>query len=470
MAMRARRLTLVHSFLGLLLAPALVSQMSCKQRGVCDDVEGPCLALTVVGDGTTRPAFDALRTSLQIDALTMREGLTQAEPGSGIDLPMTLRLIPPEGIQASTVKAIIVTGVNSATIAARGQTDGNFSWPDEVHSEATVQLTWFEGSTDGGTETDGSMPEDMAGPRDGAMPPPDLAVPPAPTLKWADESPMGVRQELHDVWATTNLTLAVGGNGMVLTRSTTGAWTQEASAATRLLWSTAVTSAGTAWAVGEGPGSFRRDMTGWKSDTSGLMMNGETLYSVSPGSSAGELWAGGDNGKVWRRNAMSGNWSSESALPNGVRVTSVHYVDGVVFAVGRGGYATYRTDGWKVPTRYPELQTEGLYGVWGFNKSTAVAVGSKGLLVRFSGDKWLPTTQRVEPFQNELNGVWGSANGRAWAVGYNGIIVRVDGMTATTLRSDNSMDLFSVFGRSEADLFAVGVHRSGASIILHGAP
>lgn len=468
MAMRARRLTLVHSFLGLLCAPVLISQMSCKQRGVCDDVEGPCLALTVVGDGTPR-MLDELRTTLQIDALTMREGVSKGENGT-LELPTTLRLIPPQGIQASTVKSIVVTGVLGSSIQARGQTDGSFSWPDEVHAETTVQLTWFEPGTDAGTETDGGVPDDMPTPRDSAMPPPDLAVPPAPTLKWSDESPMGVRQELHDVWATTNLTLAVGSNGLVLTRSMTGAWTQEASAASRLLWSTAVTSAGTAWAVGEGPGSFRRDMTGWKPDTSGLMMNGETLYSVSPGASAGELWAGGDNGKVWRRNAMTGNWTSETALPNGARVTSVHYVDGVVFAVGRGGYATYRTDGWKVPTRYPELMTEGLYGVWGFNKTTAVAVGSKGLLVRFSGDKWLPTTQRIEPFQNELNGVWGSANGRAWAVGYNGIIVRIDGMTASTLRSDNSMDLFSIFGRSEADLFAVGVHRSGASVILHGAP
>jgi hypothetical protein len=466
--MRARRLTLVHSFLGLLFAPVLSSQMSCKQRGVCDDVEGPCLALTVVGDGTPR-MLDELRTTLQIDALTTREGVSKGESGS-IELPTTLRLIPPQGVQASTVKSIVVTGVLGSSIQARGQTDGSFSWPDEVHSETTVQLTWFPPGTDAGTETDGGVPDDMPTPRDAAMPPPDLAVPPPPTLKWSDESPMGVRQELHDVWATPNLTLAVGGNGLVLTRSMTGAWTQEASAASRLLWSTAVTSAGTAWAVGEGPGSFRRDMTGWKPDTSGLMMNGETLYSVSPGASAGELWAGGDNGKVWRRNAMTGNWTSEAALPTGVRVTSVHYADGVVFAVGRGGYATYRTDGWKVPTRYPELQTEGLYGVWGFNKTTAVAVGSKGLLVRFSGDKWLPTTQRVEPFQNELNGVWGSANGRAWAVGYNGIIVRIDGMTASTLRSDNSTDLFSIFGRSEADLFAVGVHRSGASVILHGAP
>jgi hypothetical protein len=471
MAMRARRLSLVHSFLGLALAPVLVTQASCKQRGVCDEVEGPCLALTVVGDEMPRPALEALKTTLQIDALTSREGVSQGEDGSGIELPTTLRLIPPPGVQASSVKSVVVTGVLGGSAVARGQTDGSFTWPDEVHTEATVRLSWDATPTDGGTETDASIPDDMAGPRDMAMPG-DMAIPPPPTLKWTDESPAGVRKELHDVWATPGLTLAVGEDGVVLSRSMTGMWTQEASASSRLLWSTAINSAGTAWAVGEGPGSYRRDMTGWKSDATGLVMNGETLYSITPGASAGELWAGGDNGKVWRRNAATGNWTSESALPAGVRVTSVHYVDGVLFAVGRGGYATVRTDGWKTPIRYPDLQSEGLYGVWGFSKTSAVAVGSKGLLVRFSGDRWQTTTQRIEPMQNELNGVWGSVNGRIWAVGYNGVIVRVDGATVTSLRTDSSMNLFSVFGRSEADLFAVGFRPAmgGTSVILHGTP
>lgn len=469
MAMRARRLSLSGSqqLAGLAIGLALFGQASCKQRGVCDDVEGACLALTVIGEDTPMP-LQSLRTTLQLEGAMARDGVVQGE----VTLPTTLRLVPPAGVTAGAVRSIWVAGVRDGDDVSRGQTEPGFVWPDDAHIEATVRLASLVTEADGGTQADGSAQMDL-----GTTPPPDLVVtppgdmatPPPPTLKWTDESPSGVRQELHDVWATPALTLAVGANGIVLSRGMTGTWTGEASAATRDLFSVAISSAGTAWSTGEGPAAFRRDGTGWKADSGGLT-GGGTLWSVSPGASAGELWAGGEGGKVWRRNAMSGMWTAETAFSNGVQVTAVHYVDGVVFAVGKDGWATVRRDGWQPATQYMDLRGAGLYGVWGFSKSSAVAVGSKGLLVRFSTDKWQPATQRVEPGQNELNAVWGSAAGRAWAVGYNGTIVRVDGMSATSLRTDSSQDLYSVFGRSESDLFAVGVHRSGAAVILHGAP
>jgi hypothetical protein len=465
--MRARRLSLsgAQGLAGLAIGLALFGQVSCKQRGVCDDVEGACLALTIVGEDTPMP-LQALRTTLQLEGGMARDGLTQGE----VTLPTTLRLVPPAGITAGTVRSIGVAGVRDGDDVSRGQTEPGFVWPDDVHIEATVRLTTLGSDADGGVQADGPVQTDMGTPPDLVVTPPgDMATPPPPTLKWTDESPSGMRQELHDVWATPTLTLAVGGNGIVLSRGMTGAWTGEASAATRDLFSVAINSTGTAWSTGEGPAAFRRDGAGWKSDSGGLV-GGGTLWSVSPGASAGELWAGGDGGKVWRRNPMSGMWSAETAFSNGVQVTAVHYVDGVVFAVGKDGWATVRRDSWQPATPYNDLKGAGLYGVWGFSKSSAVAVGSKGLLVRFSSNAWQPGTQRVEPGQNELNGVWGSAAGRAWAVGYNGTIVRVDGATATALRTDNTQDLYSVFGRSESDVFAVGVHRSGTAVILHGAP
>ena len=320
MAMRARRLSLdtsrgqgpqlgarprtgVGLGLGLAIGLALLGQSSCKQRGVCDDVEGACLALTIVGEDTPMP-LTALRTTLQLEGGMTRDGLAQGEA----TLPTTLRLVPPAGLTASTVRSIGVAGVRDGGDVSRGQTEPGFVWPDDAHIEATVRLTSLTTDVDAGTQSDGAVPTDLgtSSPDLVVTPPGDMATPPPPTLKWTDESPAGVRQELHDVWATPMLTLAVGANGVVLSRGMTGSWTGEASAATRALFGVAINSAGTAWATGEGPSSaYRRDAMGWKADASGLTMGG-TLWSVSPGASPGELWAGGDGGKMWRRNPMTG--------------------------------------------------------------------------------------------------------------------------------------------------------------------
>ena len=469
-----------------ILLPGALSAPGCRQRDVCEEVSGPCLALRVTGP--SEPGmYDELRTALSLDAATpVRSGSTAGD----IALPLTLRVLPPAGVLPSAVHGVSVSALLGASELATAQSPAGFAWADDEHLTLTLELRPAQ-SSDGGlpVEDMATSSSDLSGhPADLAGPPADLTVSPPPSLKWTPEANPGGVKALFDVWVGSGpQVLAVGAGGLVLARQGTGTWVAEAGGLTSTLYSVFGLPGSGVWATGDSPGAWRRDSatSKWLPDQQGLNLRpNETLWSVATGAVAGELWAGGDDGKVWHRlggPAASGTWTSEPALPSGIPVTSVAYADGAVFAVGQRGWVAVRKDSaaatrWQTAVQYPALGTmamghyDGLYGVWGFDRNTAVAVGSKGLLVRFTGGAWQPAPQTIDPGGNEFNGVWGTAPGRLWAVGYNGLIVRIDGPTATQLHSDGAQSLYAIFGRSDSDIYAVGSGIGGASLILHGQP
>lgn len=468
---RAQLSLLSLSLLGLSGA----SLTSCRQRGVCDDVVGSCLALQVTGPGP----FAELRTTLELDTGSSRSGTTQGD----VQLPLTLRVVPPAGVLSDSVRAVAVAGVQAGNVTASGRTDPTFSWPDGEHIEAALVLSGQDQPpTDGGVPTD--LPDMTMPPGDMAMPPGDMAMPLPPTLKWMAETNTGGRQELYDVWTGSGTQAwAVGQGGTILSRQATGSWTTESAGTTQDLYSIYGLSGSSVWATGANPGAWRRDNgTGkWAEDRMGLALTPQaSVWSVTTGATPGELWAGSNDGKVWQRTGAAntnGTWAAEQALPAGNIVYSVAYADGVVFAVGERGYVAVRTGTkWSTPYQYSALagstmgRSDALYGVWAADKNTAFAVGSHGLLVRYSSGIWQTMPQKIDDQANELNGIWGTSASRIWAVGYNGLIIRVDGTTANVLRRDTSQNLFGIFGRSESDIFAVGVGAGGQSLILHGTP
>ena len=313
----------------------------------------------------------------------------------------------------------------------------------------------------------------------------DLAQTPA--LKWNAEPNPGGKNELYHVWAdSARSAWAVGTAGTILARQTAGNWVIETAGISSDLYGVVGLSGSSVWAVGDTPGAWRRDRASgkWLADQSGLILGPQgALWSITTGAAAGELWAAGEDGKVWHRTGSpdaSGSWQSEQALPSGVTVFGIAYADGAVFAVGQRGYVAvrkYTLEGvrWQAPYQYPELagktagRDDGLYGVSAYDRNTAVAVGSKSLLCRYVGGQWAQP-QIINPSGDEFSAVWGTSLGRVWAAGYDGLIVRVEGSTVTELRSDSNQSLYGTHGRSDTDIFAVGSSFGGFSLVLHGQP
>lgn len=451
----------------------LATAATCQRHGVCDDVAGSCLALRVEGEGP----FDALRTTLNLTGAPPRIGDTE-----GIELPVTLRVVPPPGVSASQVRGVEVAGLRGGAAAETAASDSSFFWPDDSHIDLTLQLHGPEGDKDGGTE---DMAEPDMAPPAGMDMAPTMDMPnPTPTLKWSTEM-NSARANLYSVWAgSATQAFAVGASGVVLSRQGDGTWRTESLGALVNLAGVTGVPGSSAWAVGQSPGAWRRDSMKWSQDTSGLAlspgmsMNGQ-LWSIAAGATAGELWAGDRDGRVFHRTGPAngaGSWQSpEQVFPSGTNIYGVSSAGGAVFAVGDNGQVAVRKDSAPM-TRWQTFQYSlpaggslTLNSVWAFDKDSAVAVGVNGLLVRYSGGAWQATPQSVDAQNTELFAVWGLRPDRVWAVGDNGLIVRVDGTRTVELAKNAAQSLRGIHGLSEVDIYIVGFTTS-ASLILHGTP
>lgn len=130
---------------------------------------------------------------------------------------------------------------------------------------------------------------------------------------------------------------------------------------------------------------------------------------------------------------------------------------GEVLVGGAGGRLS-RGDaaGWK--TIFPATgETRRLTGVWGSAPDDVYAVGgdaSTGFALHFDGQSWRP--EAVPPGTPRLTAVWGSGSS-VYAVGMAGTILRKSkGVAFASLSSGTKASLEAIWGRSEAELFAVG--------------
>jgi hypothetical protein len=157
--------------------------------------------------------------------------------------------------------------------------------------------------------------------------------------------------------------------------------------------------------------------------------------------------------------------------------------------------------------------TKPLSDIWGTSGTDVFAVGS-GIILHYDGSTWAstdtetttgPSSVSLEPVSETisspmsiittayLQGIWGSSGSDVFAVGYYGTILHYDGASwspmdtetttgpssvslepvSETISSPTSVattaDLFSIWGSSATDVFAVGQHywQGGGGTILH---
>jgi hypothetical protein len=386
--------------------------------------------------------------------MDLRMGALASSPAA---FPVTVRIVPPEGVATSAVRAVRIDALRGGSIIATGTTLPAFSWPDGAHIEETIQLT----ATEPG--------------------------PPGPLLVWRQESaPATAMSQLFDVWASPNgssgdFVVAVGDGGTTLTKNGS-AWVRESSGTNSLLGGVFGESNGNIIAAGQTPnlGAYKRDNmapNAWTKAT-GLTPGGKGLWSIAAGTEAGEYWAGDDDGKVWHRK-LNGTamWTSEQALPAGIGVFGIAQAGGAIFVVGDSGNVGYRRDSqtgttWTTSRISNIASGDWLNGVWAFDANTAVAVGRQGYMVRFQGTAWATMATKIDTNNTELFGVWGMTPSKIWVVGSAGLILRVDttGTTSTTYKlfTMAGRNLQAIFGLSETNLYAVGGAAGQPSFILHG--
>lgn len=288
------------------------------------------------------------------------------------------------------------------------------------------------------------------------------------------------------------------------------------------LWDVWGASPDNVWAVGNQGTILHYDGESWKrqagGDANDLFGVGLSENTVAAGGAEGEVFANfgaglsvdkasastirdvamlsdseaiavGDNGTLVRH--TSAGWNPESSPASG-NLNGV-WTDGVAtVAVGAVG-AIVRQDGGGPWMLQPTGQFTELYGIWGQNADNLVAVGDKGLLMKYAGGQWTKegnltsselrsiigfgadgpyvavggggtiarTTEGVwgqdkSPTTFVLHGVWGASENQVWAVGNLGTIIRYDGTAWKAFESPTGLTLYDVAGRNANEAFAVG--------------
>lgn len=192
--------------------------------------------------------------------------------------------------------------------------------------------------------------------------------------------------------------VAVGSDGVVLTFDAV-TWSLESTPTTsdlRAVWGTAPDNM---YAVGQGVAMHRGD-GGWA-----LLPGGPaTTLTGAWGPHAGALWATGEDGRVWTWDSAAGSWTSaDLGSASGLRL---HAISGSgpddVWAVGDLG-AVFHFDGadW---TQLDVPTAEHLRGVFAAADGTMLAVGDRGVLLRWDGFGFSATT--APKYGGDLQAVW----------------------------------------------------------------
>jgi len=185
----------------------------------------------------------------------------------------------------------------------------------------------------------------------------------------------------------------------------------------------------------------------------------------------GEVWAvGGQRGQGLVLHDDGSGWRSVVIDAEELLTWTYGFRQDDVYAVGHGGLVLhYDGDTWE---RIASGTTADLYGVWGASSDEVWIVGGdasgpvgSAVLLRGSGTEFsLVEDVPSELLPSALYKAYGSPNGFL-GVGTSGAILSFDGDTWRREASPTSSPLFSLWGRAENDIFAVG--GLGVSEILH---
>ncbi|MCB9852610.1 MAG: hypothetical protein H6819_05905 [Phycisphaerales bacterium] len=326
-------------------------------------------------------------------------------------------------------------------------------------------------------------------------------TPYVPSLSFPDPRD---NERLTDVFsASTDNVVAVGDNGVV--RRFDGMdWNYEDPNTTAHLLGVTIWDGYHAFAVGADGIIRENNGSGWKAPTSPVTSadlsgveavgNGQEVFAVGIsgvilhrpgysnawivrslasgddydgiwGSSAGDIWVVGANGRIVHSDGLT--WSVRASSTDhrfsGIRGTSANDVFATVdqnndiggIDFGYGEIYHYDASSWSEVMS----TTDPMRDVWASAPNDVYAVGLASELRHFDGNTWtkLPISQDMD-----LEGIWGSAANDIYLVGFNndtnsGVVIHYDGAGWTTMALPSATGrLRCVWGSGPADVFVFG--------------
>jgi len=108
-------------------------------KGVCESVDGSCLALHVDGTGS----YDRLEGVLM--ASPTGAVLKAGDAATAVTLPVAVQLLPPPGVSTALAGALRVNGYRGTVMVASGLV--TLSWPDGARIDVKLALNELKVTT-----------------------------------------------------------------------------------------------------------------------------------------------------------------------------------------------------------------------------------------------------------------------------------------------------------------------------------
>lgn len=363
----------------------------------------------------------------------------------------------------------------------------------------------------------------------------DTTPPAAPALRWQWENPTPVGADLKSVWTSSTASWAVGHDGTILRIDPNGTAQTEDAPGLYDLESITGDPAGMMWAAGsaglviassgDGRWTVERNYTGNGDDTlraiatsgNGVvyaagrgrvlerdgagqwtthLQNASSFYYSVVIAQSGDVWAGGTNGLVMRRDATTGLWNDVSTggtetidalstLPNGEVLasggTTVYHWTGASWVAESPGFGVRNLApgdaGETHAVGVNEAAVRSASGQWTLEPRPAgtrpflavsrfggyrIAVGENGeISTSTAAASWSTHTVRATSRPAALNSLWAAGPNVIYAAG-DGFILRStgDGDWTTELAAGTTA-VASLSGAAPNDVYAIG--SSGAA-------
>jgi len=127
-----------------------------------------------------------------------------------------------------------------------------------------------------------------------------------------------------------------------------------------------------------------------------------------------------------------------------------------VYAVGDNGTILhYDGSAW---SKMNSRTLEHLYGVWGTSRENIYAVGAAGTILHYNGVIWSDILESAPP--DDLHTIWGTSADDIYVAGGNGTILHYDGLDWLPMESHTDAWILSLWGTTD-NIYAVGGYFDG---------
>jgi hypothetical protein len=210
------------------------------------------------------------------------------------------------------------------------------------------------------------------------------------------------------------------------------------------IWGSSATDV---WAVGDLGRVLRYDGTKWSKVS---VTTDEALFAVW-GASAQNVWIGGGSGAMLHYDGATLN----NETPKTVGIIQEIWgssKDDVWAAVSEDHLLHHDGKAW-VPVAAP-LES---FTVWGSGPADVFAGSFHGNILHYAGTDWTPFQPPPGETNEVVTGIWGSSDVDVWAVTDFGKVLRFDGTGWKEVKTVNSMPLEAIWGLSPTDVWIGGL-------------